>query len=31
MHRLGFTKKKKRVDGKRPAFYVPPEGFWNVK
>ena len=31
MHRLGFTKKKKRIDGKRPAFYVPPEGFWNVK
>ena len=27
MHRLGFEKKKKRVDGKRPAFYVPPEGF----
>lgn len=31
MHRLGFEKKKKRVDGKRPAFYVPPEGFWRDK
>jgi len=31
MHRLGFVKKKKRVGGKRPAYYYPPEGFWDVK
>ncbi len=31
MHRLGFVKKKKRVNGKRPAFYYPPEDFWDVK
>lgn len=31
MHRLGFVKKKKRVNGKRPAYYYPPEGFWDVK
>lgn len=31
MHRFGFTKKKKLVNGKRPAFYYPPEGFWDAK
>ena len=31
MHRFGFTKKKKMVNGKRPAFYFPPEGFWHDK
>lgn len=28
MHRFGFSKKKRMVKGKRPAFYFPPEGFW---
>lgn len=31
MHRLGFVKKKKLINGKRPAFYFPPEGFWHEK
>ena len=31
MHRLGCEKKKKRVNGKRPAFYYPPEGFWDAR
>ena len=29
MHRLGFTKKKRMVNGKRPAFYFPPKDFWD--
>jgi len=31
MNRLGFVKRKKRVNGKRPAHYYPPEGFWNAE
>jgi putative DNA primase/helicase len=31
MHRLGFVKKKKLVNGKRPAFYYPPKGFWDAQ
>jgi len=31
LHRLGFVKKKVRdKSGKRPAFYFPPEGFWDA-
>jgi putative DNA primase/helicase len=28
MHRLGFVKKKRLINGKRPAFYFPPTDFW---
>lgn len=31
MHRFGFTKKKKMLNGKRPAFYFPPKGFWDAQ
>jgi hypothetical protein len=29
MHELDFVKKKKRINGFRPAFYFPPNKFWS--
>lgn len=29
MHRFGFVKKKRLIEGKRPAFYFPPSDFWD--
>jgi len=31
MHRLEFVKRKKMINGKRPAHYYPPKGFWNAE
>jgi len=31
MTRLGFSKKRRRVKGNRPSYYVPPEGFFDAR